>query len=191
MCRLDGDRQAKFLCESQCFGGRGNRAIGTGNQRRADLLGNRTRLQLVAECLDHLRIGADPDEAGIDDSLRKLAAFREKTVTGMHGIGARALRNRNELVDIEIAVLGGHAVQRIGLIGQVCEQRVRISIGVNGDRGQAVILAGPDDPHRDLAAVCYQNLFHGHFPGMKRGAKRLTALKRIFAPTGIWPARSR
>src|SRR5690606_20267539 len=185
MCCLDGNRQSELA--GKCMGLRSarNSASTAGDQWGTHALCDATRFELVAERLDHLRVGADPDQAGIDHGLRELRPLGKKPIAGMYGIGAGTLRGGDQFFDLEVGVLGGCATERIGLIGLRNEQRIGIGIGIDRNRPKAIILAGPDDPNRDLAPVCYQNLLHGCFPGIVRGAKWLVALKRIRAPTGI------
>lgn len=78
MGRLDGDGQAVLFGKGGDFGGGRNGAIAAGNQRCANTGGDAPRHDLVAQCLDDIRVGTDPDQSGIDDSLGKFGAFDRK-----------------------------------------------------------------------------------------------------------------
>ena len=67
-------------------------------------------------------------------------------------------RDPDHRLDIQVA---GHGVRRIWqkyrLVREVGVQRTAFGIGVDGDRLNAKTPAGPDDPARGLAPVCYED----------------------------------
>ena len=204
MGRLDCNRQAILFRKCDHFRCRLDRTIAAGNQGSADAGGDPPRLHLVAERFDDMRIGADPDQAGIDDGAGKLRPLGQEAVPRMHGIGAGAFGDADQLFDVEIGFRRAAAGETIGLVGQVHEQRIHIRIGINRNRGDAVVAAGADDADGDFATIGNQHFFHRVYPhclcpagiaisGLDglMSAKALTGRKRIFALTGIWPARSR
>ena len=96
--------------------------------------------------------------ARVDDRLREIRVLGKEAVAGVHGVRVGlVLRDVDDLRDVEICVLRGLAVERIGLVGEMDEQGVRIRIGVDGDGRAARVMAGVDDAHRDFAAVCDEN----------------------------------
>jgi hypothetical protein len=68
-------------------------------------------------------------------------------------VGAGALGDLEELLLHEVAVPGGRAPERVGLVGDLHVQRVAVGIGVDRDRPDPSVLAGPCDAHGDLATV--------------------------------------
>ena len=104
---------------------------------------------------------ADPDQPGIDDGLGEVGVLGEEAVAGVHRVGAGLLGDRDDLVDVEVGVAGRGAVEAVRLVGEPHEQRVTVRVGVHRDAADAGVLAGPDDPDRDLAAVGDQDLLQG------------------------------
>jgi hypothetical protein len=138
-----------------------DRVLGSGYQWRPDLLGDVAGLHLVAEVLDGLRSGTDPDQPGVQDGLGEVGVLGEEAVAGMDAVGAGLGGDRDDLLDREVRVAGRRALQRVGLVGQADEKGVPIGLGVDGDAADAGVLAGPDDAHGDLAAVGDQDLLKG------------------------------
>ena len=87
---LDRDRQAVLCDEGEHVVGAGHRTGRARRERRADLLGDVTGGDLVAEGLDGLGARADPDEPGADDGAREVGVLGEEPVAGVHGVGARS-----------------------------------------------------------------------------------------------------
>ena len=204
MSRLDRHRQAMLLGKGHDFRRRRHRAVAAGNQRRADAGSDPPGLNLVAERFDDMRIRADPDQACIDDGAGKLSPLGQEAVTWMYGVGAGALGDADQLFDVEIGFRRPAAGQPIGLIRQLHEQCVHVRIGIDGNRADAMVAAGADDANGDFATVGNQHFLHGVYPyclwpaGIASqalagliSAKAVTGRKRIFALTGICPARSR
>ncbi len=133
-------------------------AGGAGRQRRPDLLGDVARRDLVAERLDGLRARADPDQAGADHRPRELGVLGEEPVAGVDGIGARAAGDRKDLLDRQVRVGAGGAVERVRLVGKPRVQCVPILLGVHRDRQLAGIPRGTDHTDGDLAAVRDEHL---------------------------------
>ena len=59
--------------------------------------------------------------------------------------------------NVEITLRGRRWSNARGFVGEANVQRIAIDVAVNGDRLDAHLLAGPDYPAGDLAAVCYKN----------------------------------
>ncbi len=198
-CGLDGDRQAVLLGKGQHLGGALHRAGGAGHQGRADLLGEFAGLHLVAEHVDGCRVRADPDQPGALYGAGKVGALGEKAVAGVHGIGAGALGDGQQLVDVQVGIGRALAVQGVGFVGVAHVQGIDIGIGVNGHGAHSVITTGAGDAHGDFTAVGDQDFFHSWFfaSAVRREASGSSStnasigLKRICALMGICPARSR
>jgi hypothetical protein len=138
-----------------------HRLLGARHQWRARALRDVARLHLVAERVDRGRRRPDPGEARVDDGLGEGRVLGEEAVAGVHGVGAGARGDVEQLVDDEVGVARGAAVQRVGLVGDPDVQGVAVLVGVDGDAADAGIGAGPGDPDGDLAAVGDQHLAHG------------------------------
>ena len=76
----------------------------------------------------------------------------------MHGVGAGAAGDGEDLLDLEVGLGAGRATERIGLVSEAHVQRVPILVGVDGDRGDPGVTSGTDDADGDLAAVGDEHL---------------------------------
>ncbi len=156
--RLDRDRQADLVDERENLVGIRNRVERSRRQGGADLLGDVSRGDLVAEPLDRVGRRADPDEPGVDHGPRELGVLGEEPVSRVHGVRARAAGDREQLLDHEVGVGRRGAVERVRLVGQLHVAGIPILVGVDGDRPDARIPRGPDHPHGDLPAIRDENL---------------------------------
>ena len=82
----------------------------------------------------------------------------------MDGICPMLFGKANDPVDIQIGPQRAFILaNEIGLIRRCAEQTVCIFIGVDRYGLQPQIVAGPEDPHGNLAPVCHQDLFEYSF----------------------------
>ena len=109
--------------------------------------------QLVADAANRGRRGADPDQTGIDDCLRKAGVLGQKAIAGMHRIGAAAPTGVNHLADIEIGLRRGAAIECDRGIGFAHEGACGIAIGIDRDRADAHAMCGAHHAPGNLAAV--------------------------------------
>ena len=123
-----------------------------------DLLGHVAGRHLVAEPLDGLGGRADPDQAGVDDGARELGVLGEEAVAGVHGVGAGAAGDREQLVDHEVGLGAGGAVEGVRLVGELDVPRVAVLVGVDGDGADAGVAGGADDADGDLSTVGDEDL---------------------------------
>ena len=151
--RLDGNWQTILLSKGDYLVGRLNGVRGAGHQRCARALRDVTGADLVAKRVDRGGARANPGEARVDDGARKVRVFREEAVSGVNGLGAGALRNVDELGDVEVGVAGGCAAERKCLIREANVRGVAIGIRVDGDGREPRVFAGADDANCDLSAV--------------------------------------
>ena len=147
-------------------------------ERGAHLLGDVARGDLVAEALDRLGRRADPGEAGVDHGAGEVGVLGEEAVAGVHRVGARSARHREQLVDDEVRVRARGAVERVGLVGELRVTGVAVLVGVDGDRADAGITGGADDAHGDLSTVGDEDL----------GDTRHNAQAYWAAPARLWVA---
>ena len=73
-------------------------------------------------------------------------------------VGTGLVRDPDDLVDVEVGLGRGRPLQRVRLVCEPDEQRVPVRVGVHRHAPDARVLAGPDHPDRDLAAVRDQDL---------------------------------
>ena len=71
----------------------------------------------------------------------------------MHGLGTRAPRGGEQLVDVEVALRRGQAAEGVGLVCVGNMQRRAISVGIDGNTAHAELAEGAKDPDGDLPAI--------------------------------------
>ena len=136
----------------------GDAAVGAGHDGDTGVLRRSLGGDLVAHHADVVRARADEGQAvGLDD-LRKARVLRQKAVARMHGLGAGDLAGGHDGRDVEIALRRLRRADAHALVGEADVHGACVSFGVDRDRGDAHLLAGPMDPQRDLTAVSDQYL---------------------------------
>ena len=161
--RLDGDRIAVLGAEGTHLARVGDELRRAGNAQHADRFGGQPGADLVAHHLDGLRWRADERHAPLGDRPGEVGVLGEEPVAGVHGVGAAALDDAHDRLDVQVALGGRLSPQGVGLVSQAGMQGVAVQVGVDGDRGHPLLTAGPDDPDGDLASIRDQNLVeHGH-----------------------------
>jgi hypothetical protein len=94
----------------------------------------------------------------IQHGLGEVGVLGEEAVAGVHRVGAGLRGHVDDLLDREVGVARSGAAQAVRLVGEADEQRVAVGLGVDRHAADPGVLAGPDDPDRDLAAVGDQDL---------------------------------
>ena len=170
-CGLNGNRQAVLVGEGDYLVSTRNRVLRARCHRGLRGLRDVACSDLVAEGGNGVGGGADPGEPCVDDLLGELRVFRKETVARVDRVCTGFARGRNHLVHVQVALGGGCATEREGLVCQLDKRRIRVGLGVHGDRRQPLVHAGADDAHGDLAAVRHQYLGHavGEVSGRCRG----------------------
>src|SRR4029434_107754 len=150
----------------------------------AGLLHRSLRARLVAEELDHARVGTDePDVAGFAD-FSKVGALRQETVPGMDRVGTCNLGGADDRGNVQITFGAARRADTDVLIGKADVKRVLVRFGEHGDGLDAELTARVDDPQRDLSAIGNQNLLEHAFPS------GFSPTLRGFRPYRSAPARS-
>ena len=122
------------------------------------------RGDLVAGHLEHLGWRADERDAVRGRLLGELGVLGEEAVAGIDRVGARLLRDADDLVDVEVgADRMPLLADLVGLVGLQPVQRVAVLVRVDRDRAGAQFVCGAERPDGDLAAVRDQDLSeHAH-----------------------------
>ena len=158
--RLDGNGQTVLVGEGNNLVSARDRVLRPRCHRGLRGLRDVAGSDLVAEGRNGRGGGADPGKTGVDNLLGKLRVFREEAVAGVDRVRSGFLRSSNHLVHVQVALGGGLTAQREGLVRELDKRRIRVGLGVHGDRRQPLVQAGTDDTHGDLAAVSHQHLGH-------------------------------
>ena len=158
--RLNGHRQAVLFSEGDNLVGAGNRVLRARRHRGLRGLGDVAGGDLVAKRGNGLGGGADPGQACVDDLLGELRVLRQEAVARVDRVRAGLLRRGDDLVHVQVALGRGLPAEGEGLVGELDERRVRVRLGVHGDRRDALVHTRADDAHGDLAAVGHQHLGH-------------------------------
>jgi len=101
------------------------------------------------------------------------------------GLRAGEQRGGEDTILTEVAVLRRGRTDADALVGEGDMQAVAVGLGVDGDGGNAHLLAGADDADGDLAAVRNQN-FRKH--SISISAKENSALTASLSPTKPLPS---
>ena len=139
-----------------------DRVGGAGHEGGLGREGDVPRLDLVAEAVDGLGAGADPDQPGVDDLLGEAAVLGEEAVARVHRVGTGLVRDLDQLVLQQVGVAGRGAAEGVGLVGDLDVERVAVRLGVDGDGSDAVVRAGAGDADRDLTPVGDEDFADGH-----------------------------
>ena len=85
--------------------------------------------------------------------LGELRVLAEEAIAGVDGLDVGDLGRRDDRGDVQVAVCGGCWADADRLISEAQVQAVFVGLAVNRDRLDAQVLAGAQDPERDLAAI--------------------------------------
>ena len=97
--------------------------------------------------------------------FREVRPLGKEAVAGMDRLGAVVGGQLDDLLQLQVRLAGRRGPDVEGLVGVAGVDGVAVGVRVHGDRADAQLAAGPEDAHRDLAAIGDQNLpeqlFHG------------------------------
>ena len=119
----------------------------------ADALGCPPGGDLVAHHLDRFRGWADERHPHLGDPPGEVGVLAEEPVARVDRFGAAGLDGGQDGGDVEIALLARLPTEGVRLVGQADVEGVTVGLGIDGDRSDAHLPAGPDDPDGDLAPV--------------------------------------
>ncbi len=166
---LDQDRIADPGRQLLGLGNAGDRTVGAGDQRQAELGRRALGLDLVAHRPDVLGLGPNPEDVVALDDLRELRVFGEKAVAGVNRVGVDDLGGRNDVGNIEVGVGRGRRADAHRLVGEADVHRIGIGGRMDRDGLDAHLMTGAMDAERDLAAVGDQQLLDLHQPMITSG----------------------
>ena len=130
-------------------------------------------LDLVAEGLERSRRWTDEHDSGAACGGRERRVLRQEAIAGMNGVGACRDGRLDDGAPVEVALLHRRRAEPHRRVRRLHVWRVRVGIGVDGDRLDAQAVAGPLDAAGNLAAVRDEDSFqHDHpvahaFAGVK------------------------
>ena len=136
----------------------GDRAVRAGHDRNAEALGGALGLDLVAHDADMVAGRADEGDVVRGQDVGELGVLRQEAVARMHRVGAGDLAGGDDLVDVEIAVARRRRADADALVGEPHMHGVGVGGRMHGDGLDAELLAGAQDPERDLAAIGDEDL---------------------------------
>ncbi len=139
-----------------------NQPFAAGHDRHAGFLGEFARLILVAQSLHRLGRWADELDLAIAAHFSEMGVLRQKAVAGMNGLHIGGLRRADEARNLQIAFRRRGRADADFLIGQIEIRRTAIRLAVDGDRLDAHLLAGANDPQGDLSSIGDQNAMKHH-----------------------------
>ena len=128
-------------------------ALRAGHDRNAELLRGALGLDLVAHQADVFGLRPDELHAVFGENFGKARILGQKSVAGMHGVGAGDLAGRQDGGNVEVAVLRRGRADADALVGKAHMHGVGVGGGMHGHRRNAELLAGAQHPQRDLAAI--------------------------------------
>ena len=111
------------------------------DDRHAGGLHQLARPRLGAHRVDRARRRADEDDPGLLAGAGERRVLGEEAVAGVHGLGAGLLDDLEDPLDVEVALGGRRAAEQVGLVGALDVQRVAVELGVDGDGGDAELVA--------------------------------------------------
>jgi hypothetical protein len=155
---LDEDREADLAGDAAGGGVVGDRPIGAGNDRDAEAHGRAFGLDLVAHQADMLGARTDEGDAVGGEDVGETRVLRQEAVARMNGVCAGDLASGEDLRDVQIGFAGRRWADADALVGKADMHRVGVGRRVDGDGGDAELLAGAEDTKRDLSAVGDQDL---------------------------------
>ena len=116
-------------------------------------VGDGLGLGLQAHPADRLVGRADELEVAGPADLGEVGVLAQEAVAGVDRLDVGDLGRGDDPGDVQVAVGAGGLADADRPVGQLQVGGVAVGLRVDGDRLDAQLLAGPDDPQGDLAAV--------------------------------------
>ena len=121
------------------------------------------------------------------DRARERRVLGEEAVARMHGLGARPLDRREQLLDVEVALRRRAPAERVRLVRARDVEGRAVGIRVHGDRAHAELAQGAEDADCDLSAIRNKDLGeHATYsPRRMSFADQLTVARIALAPVVV------
>ena len=178
---LDQHRVSDFVgCFARVVAGRDFLA---GEDRDAGASGLVAGAQLVAAQLDDLWWRPDEDEPVLARTSGELRALRQEAVAGMDRVALGPERGLDDEVVAQVALAGGSGPDAHRPVGPARRQPVAVGFGGPDHGFEAQLLAGVDDPQRDLAAVGDEHTLDPLHAGSTRNSAWPYSTSSAFAGT--------
>jgi hypothetical protein len=108
---------------------------------------------LGAHGVDRIGRRADEGDAGVLACARERRVLGQEPVARVHRLRARGGGHLEDLRDVQVGVRRGARAERVGLVGELHEQRIAVDLGVHGHRADSHLAQRAHHPDRDLATV--------------------------------------
>ena len=115
--------------------------------------------RLIPHFADRIGMGTDEGDAARGAKLGKIGIFRQEAVAGVNGVRPDQGGGTHQIGHVQITVPGWSGTDTIRLIGQFHMQRILVSFGIDGSRGNSQFAASPNHTNRDLSTVGDEHLF--------------------------------
>ncbi len=129
----------------------------SGQHRHPHFAHERARALLDAHQPDHVRPGADELDAGCLADLGEAGVLAEEAIAGMDGVHVGDFRGADDGGNVQVAARALGRPDADGLVGEADVGTVAVRLGIDGDRLDAQLLAGADDPNGDFAPIGDEN----------------------------------
>ena len=164
--RLDDDRIADLGGDPRRLALVMHRAARARDDRNAETFRRLLRLDLVAHDADVVAGRADEGDVVRGEDVGEARVLGEEAVARMHGVGAGDLAGRDDARNVEVALGRRRRPDADALVGEPHMHRVGVGGRMHRDGLDAELLAGPQHPQRDLAAIGDQD-FGEHLRGRR------------------------
>ena len=135
-----------------------DRAGRTGHAGNAEPCRRPLGFDLVAHHPDMLGLRADEGDAVLGQNVGEARVLGEKSVAGMHRVGARDLAGRHQGRHIEIALARRRGADADAFVGELDVHRLLVGRRIDRDRGDAELLGRAQYAQRYFAPVGDQDL---------------------------------
>ncbi len=136
------------------------RAVVSGNHRHPGLRDEGFGFALGSHRPNRIGSGADEDHPGARACIRECGVLGEEAIAGVDGIASGQCCRFENLVDAQIALRARSRPQPDCLVGFGYERHGRVRVGVDRNRRDAHLPAGPHDATCDFASIGYQDLLN-------------------------------
>ncbi len=147
------------------------------------------RRDLVAHQADGFRLRPDPREPALFHALGKIGTLGQEAVARVDGDRVRDFRGTDDRGHVQVAVAAGRRPDAHRFISQQDMLESRIGGRMHGDRLDAQLAAGPQDPQRYFASIGNDDLVqHEAYSTMNRGWPNSTGSPLLIRTARTRPA---